>query len=149
MKKLLKISSILFLSLALFSCANKTNYSISIERDMIGITEISFGDTILTNEYYDPSELYLRIIEYDYLVVEDSVHIYFQTLDRLDCSKARYNYNFIKLSEDKLLLVQKDIFRNSIGSFKRVIHVDDTIVNVAIKNENNVFAYSSFKVIRH
>ncbi|MFN3196673.1 MAG: hypothetical protein ACE364_12040 [Chlorobiota bacterium] len=134
------------LLLILSSCSSISTENIKIERIFSGYSKTVSNDTLYYPTHYELDKLYTRINLYDYLVVGDSVHLYFESLFSLKCSQISFKYSFLDLGGNKLKLKKVSFLPTTVGRFKEVLFLKDTILNIAIRSNTNEFAFASYKL---
>ena len=129
------------------ACVITSRKKVIISDAFSGYSDQIRNDTLIYPEMYKLDELHLYIHMYDYIAVEDSIHLFFQSLFSQNCANFVSFYTFNKIDDDKLKLKKGEfLFPNISGIFKLVIPLQDTTLNIAIYNFQYGYAFASYEI---
>jgi len=136
----------ILLILMLSSCSSISTENIKIEKIFSGYSKDITNDTLMYSTSHELGKLHLKINLYDYLVVNDSVHLFFESLFSLKCTDVAFKYSFIDIGSNMLKLKKDFFLPTTVGRFREVLYLQDTVLNIAIMSYKYDFAFASYKV---
>lgn len=146
-KSLISIFIFLIIAIFLFYSCSTTNWTrVKVDYILEGHSENISNDTLFYLGYFNLGELHFEINLYDYIAVEDSIHLFFESLFASKCTNFIQLYTFENLDNNKLKLFEKFIWPSFTGRFKLVIPLQDTTIKIAIKSEEYGYAFASYEV---
>ena len=96
-----EFNNYLILLFLFYSCSTVNRTNVKVEYILEGHSKNIINDTLITPDGYQLGELHLKLILYDYIAVDDSIHLFFQSLFASKCTDFFQLYTFENLKNNK------------------------------------------------